>query len=94
MNETVRDHTREPGRFRNKLTGEEVLALQWRGWNHYPVIQFLDDALYTFDKDGNMRLYGDDGCLWVSPMDWIVKSETGVNPCSSAIFDQICEELL
>lgn len=99
MKETVRDYTREPGRFRNRLTGEEVLALQWRRWNHYPVCKFLEDGeddvcAYTFDKDGSMILFTIEGALPMAPMDWIVKQKENTTPCGAAVFEQIFEELL
>lgn len=93
----MKDCTREPGRFRNRITNEEVVALQWRSWNHYPVTKFLegegDVCTVEFGHAGILRIYTVEGSLTVWPMDWIVKSSTGINPCTARVFDQVCEEL-
>ena len=89
----MNDYSHQPGRFRNKITNEEFDAIQWRGWNHYPVTKFLDDALYTFDKHGNMCVYTEDFVLWLKPMDWVIITETDINCCAPMIFEQLAEEL-
>jgi hypothetical protein len=97
MNE-LRDCSRDPGHFRNRVTGEEVTALQWRRWNHYPICKFLEDGeddvcAYTFDKEGNMILFTIEGALPLGPMDWIVKQRANTTNCSAAMFDEMFEEL-
>jgi hypothetical protein len=93
----VKDCTREPGQFRNRITNETVTAMQWRKWNHYPISKWLGDnddvCAYEFDKHGNMYVFTADGALLLQPMDWAIKTSTGVTPCTSRIFDQLCEEL-
>lgn len=71
--------------------------MQWRKWNHYHIVAWLADdgdvCTFQWNTFGDMFVYCSDGMLHLSPMDWIIRTDVGITPCASRIFDQLCEEL-